>query len=312
MPTRYTSKDMRRTRKSKYGYKKKKKVSKAKQKTTDRIATVERRLTTVSKAAYSDLSKHIYRNAAVGEVNCLQNQSNYLSVSGMGQAFVDLALTSVKFFNPSVPGTLTNVDLEALTRYQKIHFSKVYHKLTVRNNYVTPAYVKVYQCVPRIDTSDSPTTCYTAGLTDVGAPSAVSPNVYITDSPNFNVQWKIRKSVRKVLQAGQEITMSYSEKPFDYDPSDTDAEPHTFGRRHRSCVYAILVCGRPAHDSVVTTQHGLCDAGVDYEIVRHLEVSYNSGGVPITNIEIVDGYDSFSNSSQVSNKPSVGQQQYVL
>ncbi len=125
-------------------------------------------------------------------------QCNNLSIT-------EAALSSLRFFNPAVPGTLTTADGKTGTYARSYYFQSVHSKVTMRNNAKVAGRMTIYVCVPKKDGSVSTTTCIASAVADQGANAAytaTSPLTFPTDGLEFNDLWKIVDSKSRTLEGG--------------------------------------------------------------------------------------------------------------
>lgn len=281
---------------------------KTKSNTSLKLKAVEKKVNKLSKKFNDSLSTYEVRTATTADLVSSDNQSTSVSILAMGQSYMDAALSDVPFFNPSVPGTLISADVEPSLYEQEFTFKKVWSRLQVRNNYAVPAYVKIYVMASKTDAIDTPSDLFSAGITDVMASATTtSPQVYPTDSPLVRDHYKVAKVVSRKLEAGQEMTATWSPGRVKYSPNEFDESAALYSPRYKSAFYFIRVQGCIAHDTLSDNQ-GLTAAGIDYEHRYSLTLEYDSGGAVLHRLKITDDYDSMPNNTVCSNKPVVDNQ----
>lgn len=229
------------------------------------------------------------------------NSSSHTNVPVSLNGVLETILAQLRYYNPSVPGTLTQADGASGTFMKDFTFDKIYTSLICRNNYQVPAKVRVYLCKVKDDTSIEPTSAFSNGLADIGNPSSTSPLVYLTDSPQFTDLWKIENSEIAQLQPGEEMKMTYSIPTFQYDPSLVDSHNQAYQTRYHGCVIVVRVEGVLGHDTSVDQQGSLA-AGVDIQLDRTFVVKY-SAGADIEYLVVNDESDTFTNGGVTSQKP---------
>lgn len=259
--------------------KKAKAVSKAYRKVAKKnnpINKLKRDVKRLKIKAEGDQGTLVYRYRGVGRIlaSINSNAMQYVGISGVST--LEAVIANLKYYDPSAPTTLVTADFASGSFQKEVTFSKIYGKVTVRNNYQVPCKVKLYVCRPKEDTSISPIVCYTNGLTDMGAPTSTSTLMNLTDSDEFNSLWNIIKSSKHTLLPGQEASIIHSGKLFQYDPSFVDDHTLSFQARFDGAVVVIRVEGVLGHDTSANEQARM-QAGVDYESYILHEVQYSAG-----------------------------------
>lgn len=272
---------------------------------------LKKRVSKMQKLVESDQGTHIDRvrttaRTLASAINAKQSSSFNLVTCSQ----IETMLANLKYYNPSVPGTLITASGVTGTYQKEFFIDQCHAKMLFRNNYQIPCRMTVLVCTPKVDTSIGPFSAFTSGLTDVGAPSATSPLVFATDSDQFNELWKIRTSKKVTLQAGQEFTMSYSGKPFSYDPSYFDTHGLEFIKKYQTASVFLQIEGCLGHDTALDEQ-GTLLAGCDYVYDVTYRVRY-SAGADIKQIQVTNNADSFTTGAVVSNKPLADNQVYSV
>lgn len=244
----------------------------------------------------------IYRKRGTGTARSSVNSTSYFTSEDMTMANLELVLAQLRFFNPSVPGTLTQGSGASGTYYREYLFKTIHTNCVIRNNYQIPAKVTAYLCVPREDTSIAPTTAFSNGLADVGNPTNTSSLVYLTDSDEFNDLWKIQKSQSRILQPGQQMSMLHDVKNILYSPATYDSHALSYQKRFGSYVLVCKVEGILGHDSSVSTEQGMAQAGIDVMWETVYKVVYDAG-IDLKFIYLDDTADTFTNGALVSSMP---------
>lgn len=252
----------------------------------------------LKKQVESNMSTYIkkerfYRDCLVandGECNYTLKSFNY--TTGL-----DAAIDAVKYFDPSVPGTLINVDMSVPTFQQQILFEKNYAKMLVRNNYSVPARVTLYLLHNKFDTSITPTTSISNSLTDMSNATITDSMVYPTDCHDFNDTWRIAKSKTDTLQVGGELSLSYASPSFKYDISLVDSHTSVYQKHFHACVLMVRVEGVPSHGQ--TSGVSQAKAGVDVFFDMIHRVKY-PGGADLKYLEIVNSPDAITGNDVVS------------
>ncbi len=265
----------------------------------------------LKRLAEADMGTHIYRKRTTGRVLASESVVGNTDFSISTVTILEDALAGLKYYDPAAPGTLVTAAAATGTFQKDFYFPRIYAKLSARNNYQVPCNVKLYMCMPKRDTSISPKTAFTNGLTDVGGVSETSPLVYVTDSVEFQDLWKIVSTQSALLQPGDSLSISNSIKPFQYDPALVDNHNMTYQKKFGSMVVFVRIEGVLGHDSSVTTEQGTLQAGVDISTYLVAECRYPAGA-DIKQIVIADSADTFTNSGVASSKPLADNQSYSL
>lgn len=290
------------------GYSKKTKPKRAKK--VSQVAKLAKQVKTLNKRSESDLGVLTFRQRTTGRVIANVNSSSYGDLNILTTTYYESVLAQLRYYDPSAPSTLVNADGATGSFMKDFSFTKNYCKLSVRNNYQVPCRITVYNCNVKEDTSISPYTAYTQGLADVGNPTATSTLVYLSDSPQFKDLWKIVATKKCVMQPGEEIVITHSAKPFQYDPSLVDSHSLINQSKYGCFGYVIRIEGILAHDTSADEQ-GHSAAGVDWSLDRTSIVEY-SAGADIEYIYVNDASDSFTNSAVASSKPVADNQAYSV
>lgn len=286
------------------GYKKRARVAKKVNKKIRKsmpLNKLKSQVRELQKQSKSDQGELIYRARDNLRVTAAVNSQAAGDVLGYSAVTLESVLANCKFFNPSVPGTLTTADLSSGTFQRDIHFKRAMSKIIVRNNYQVPARVRLYGCVAKEDTGITPRTTWVNGLADIGSAVYTDAMTYPSDSRQFTDIYKVAVSLRKTLEPGQECELSYSSKEFDYDPSLYDSHNLAYLSEYGCHGWIIIVEGVMGHDTAADEQ-GALQAAVDVAIYRNFKVLYPAGA----NLRLLatsDGFSTFTNGGVVSSKP---------
>lgn len=258
-------------------------------------------LSHLKKITDADTGTLIYRARTTGRVLAGVNQQSYASIVMNSTSTIETILAELRFFNPAVPGTLTQASGATGTYSRNFYFKNGYIKFKIRNNYQVPCRCVLYACSPKEDTDLTVSTAFTDGLADVGNPDNASPLVFLTDSPLFYDLWKINKSCSSILQPGEEMDYNMSLGAFEYNPADVDSHSLSYQKQYKASIYFVRVEGILGHDSTADEQ-GCLAGGIDWMADRTFTVEYPAG-VNIKYIVVSNGADSFTNAALVSSKP---------
>lgn len=278
----------------------KKKKAKSNSKLTQETRQMKKQMRELKRVSEADTGLLVFRDIEASRLLASQAVQNEVSWAGCSTAELEEVLAQLRYYDPAAPTTLVTADGTTGTYQKEFYFNKIYSKLTLRNSYQTPAMVCVYALEPKADTSITPSTAWSNGLTDASNGTVNSLNIYPTDSPQFNDLWSIKKTWKRLLQAGSEMACPYSIKPFQYDPSLTDSHNLTFQRK-QSFVYLIVLQGVVAHDTTLNEQ-SFTAAGLDRQIERTFNVKYPANA-DIKFTYVTSSLSSITNGLVVSSKP---------
>lgn len=266
------------------------------------INKLRKKVNEISKSLKHDMSHRTLRERSTGVVGALTNvASTMTTITGCIPSTLETCLTNMRWWSEA---TGAYVDASPLTGAAiDIKFVKVYSNLLVRNNYQSPCEVFIYCVVPKVDTSISPSTAYTNGLTDQDAPSATNCLLFLSDSDEFKKLYKIEKSYHRYLDAGRQVSFSYAvKKPFYYDPSHYDDQSDTYQPSYGTHLWVVRTVGVLGHDTVAQ-EFGTLNSGVDYMCDRTVVCEYDSGGPGLNDIAVNNASSGFSNSAVFCSKP---------
>jgi len=283
-------------------------------KSKSKVQSLKKDVKAIKKQLATQLSHFSYRACATGRVLAAVSSKSYANVVATDIAFLETALANGRFFDPAVPGTLVTASLVAGTYSQKVRIVSQYTKVVFRNNYQVPCKLQVMAWLPKDDTSIASSTAFTSGLADnaSGALTATDPQVYPSDSKQLTELYKLDKSAKTQLQPGEEFEFIYTFKECWYDPSFYDSHNLSYQSSFGGVNIDCTIQGVLGHDSVVTTEQGLLQAGCDYVVYRTVRVEYDAGGVDLNYVVTSTTLDSFTNGGLVSSKPVADNIAYSL
>lgn len=263
--------------------------------------SLKKQVTELKKQVNASNGTLIYRARQTFRALAAVNQQTHIMTENIAMANLEVVLAELRFFNPAVPGTLTQGSGASGTYTREYMFKSIATNVTIRNNYQVPAKVTYYIVAPKEDTSIAPLTSFTNGLTDVGAPSSSSQLVHLTDSDEFNDLYRIVSSKSKVLLPGMQMHALHSVKDILYSPATYDSHSLSYQKKYGSYMILVRVEGVIAHDSSAD-QQGLAQAGVDVLADTTYRVIYDAG-IDLKYIVVNDASDSFTNGALVSSMP---------
>lgn len=265
----------------------------------------------LKRVAEADMGTHIHKVRYTDSLICGVNQNAMLSHYITRMTDLENVIAQLRYYNPSTPTTLVTADGASGSYQKEFMFTKIYSRVTARNNYQVPVKLRMYIVKPKKDTSITALTAVTNGLTDIGAPSSTSTMIYPTDSIQFNDLWSIKKSMSKTLLPGRECSIVNTEGSFQYDPSLNDSHSLLYQQSFNNHAILFRIEGVIGHDTTADEQTSL-QAGIDFELLVNYEVKY-AAGADIRFIYLDDnGSTSFTNAGVCSNQPVSDNQQYSL
>lgn len=275
-----------------------------------KVAKMSKELALVKRRAAETTAVKEWRSADAGNLLAPKGvQSGWSEIVSITKSTLEggplLNCLMVDPQDPSVAPTAEN--LAAGTYSTKVRIKSAYLRMQARNNYKVPCVYEAYIFGPIQDTSTSPVTAWTNGLSDnpgnaIVALSSTSPLVFLSDSGNVKKLYKVLVKKRMVLQPGQELEISYTLKNGTYDNSLGDLDTATYQARLLSMSACANVKGVLGHDTTITTEFGLVAAGVDIRVDRRIIIEYPCA-LPLRYVEVSNSLDTFTNNGIVSEMP---------
>lgn len=264
----------------------------------------------LQKKVASDQAYHTHRTAVSGDISSANAQSSFNQISGVTVASLESACANLRYYDPATPGTLVTANASTGTYSRVIHFSSVNSKLEVRNNYQVPCKVRVYLATPKQDTSITPLGYYTDGITDqVISGVSTTPLLYPTDIDLVNKAYKLDLVKNRLLEPGQQITVSQTVNNIDYNPAMFDTHNLSYQKKYKNFIWVIRLEGCLGHEATADEQ-GISQCEVDYQMINTYKIIYDAG----TNLNDISYADSrtstFTGPVLLSNKPVSDNQSY--
>lgn len=284
---------------ARYGPKKRRRYNKPKSK----LKKLAKKVAVIARDVKSNIGIHIKRERNCGRMICSVTESEHAVFTATSIAILAQSLTNLKYFNPAAPATLITVDADLGAYHRDILFKSIYNTIVCKNNYQTDVVCTVYYCENKKDTDLDCLTAWTNGLADVGNPSSSSRLVYLTDSYEFKDLWKISKRKVKTLKPGMTLECSFGYKATEFDPALIDNHNLDFQKRFRGSQWVVRLEGTLGHDTVVTTERGSLQCGVDIE-TGFVHVIHYAAGVDLKTIEVEDNCSTtFTNEGVQGQRP---------
>lgn len=268
------------------------------------IPQLKRQVKNIQHQLKNDFAFHTNRRIRSGVVFALENtQSHQTITNGCIRQELELAMNSLRYYDPSTPGTLVTADASVGAYSREITIKNVSSHVCFRNNYQTPLRLKLYECTVKDDTNIGPTSAMDNSITDQFTTGGNNTQwgVFPSDCRQLNELFKVKMVCNRMLQPGQQYDFRRNSGRFTYDPSVADSHASTYQREWKSSPILVNVEGTPAHDTV-NLEHGSSHVGLDYIQVVSTKIEYDAG-TSLNDISILNELDSFTNSALVSNKP---------
>ncbi|AXH78884.1 MAG: putative capsid protein [Circular genetic element sp.] len=268
-----------------------------------KLSSIQRQLKILKQNDDATLGTMVYRDLKVGRLVHLQNVQNSIITGGFSTVDIEAAMAQLKFFNPAVPGTLTTANMSGIAFQNNVLIKAQTSKLLLRNNYQSDTHLKVYLCMCKDDTSQSPIDAWTASIPDGGNASGKDQiNQFPTDYDLFNDLWRTKVVIDSVLSPGESISTSHTVNDVEYSTSTVDTHNTTYQSEYKNFQYLIVINGTIGHDSTVGSEEGYLPSGIDYSVHNTTKITY-SAGVNISYIYLADTVDNFSNGGVQSHQP---------
>lgn len=216
------------------------------------------------------------RFVAIGATN--QNSINRTVPNTISCTNIEEPLAVLRMFNPADPGNYTTVNFTTGTQIKAVEIAAIEMSVLGRNNYNVPIKVSLHLCIPKVDTSETPLSAFTAGMADVSTNTldASAVQVKLWFSPQFRDLWSVKRTITRVVKPGEEIYMKHISPGFKYDPAFFDTHNLEYQKLLGGSAILMELEGRLAHDS---TSGGVstCPAKIDVISERNLTVKYEGG-----------------------------------
>lgn len=240
----------------------------------------------------------------------------YAKSAHAGQAFgmntLEAQLTSLKFYNPATPGTLTVASGLDGSYSKEYCFDSIYTTCYAKNMCNSPAKMTLYLIVPKSSTNLTGLTAFTAGITnDPGNLAADSYCTHLTDSSTFRDNWTIVSQTSKYVMPGQQITKSHNFKQFVYDPSNFDENALSYQKKYASYEWMCRIEGTYVFDSITGHVNPSTSLARAVMVIENKYVITYDGGINIVSSDVSDDMPTtIPNSAVVVNQPVVGIQDF--
>lgn len=249
---------------------------------------LKQRVASLEKKVRQNYGTHIFKQEATFQVTSIVNRCGYGEGTIFNATGIETLLDSVPYQSTATPGTPATWDATAATQPTKWNI-KCFVKTLMRNNYLYPVNVRCYILKPKVDQSNTVQSGITSGISEQASSTMYSntaPFLYPNDSKEWRDTWHVLNSCEMKLQSGDECEVPYNETIV-YDQEFKDNNTTTYLRKY-SRIILIRVVGVVCHDSVTTSQIGICPTALDCVIYRRMELKYPSAAPLVTN-EVISG-----------------------
>lgn len=241
------------------------------------VRQLRKQVTVLAKSVKSDQAVHTHRRRDIQDIGSNVGQVNHVALTGINLTTLEASMANLRYYDPANPSVLVTADAATGTYTRQVHFTAIYQKLHIRNNYQIPARVTIYSCTPKNDTSIEPPGFYSNGASDQTISMAVtSPLLYMSDINMVRDNWRLKVVKEKLLQAGEEMWGTYSVKGFDYDPSNADSHTLAYQRKYGAHVFVVRIEGTIGHDQQLA-QYDTTQAKVDTILDTKFVITYDAG-----------------------------------
>lgn len=237
---------------------------------------IKKKLRAVCQFMQQQNATHIHRQRETGWQNVDARHCAYKEIHcGGNKNQIESAMTNLRYFDAGING-LVSADPATGTYHRDIRLS-IYRSLLVRNNYLIPCDVKIYNCRPRVATQKTAHDLFLTGIADQGNPGVNSPLVHLTDSKDATDVWNCKLVCKKRLYPGGECKVTDFQKLFKYEISTNDEHSVAYDPKQGGHVWIIRVCGVIAHDTLVPGEVKSGQAAVDYICDTTYKFEYDAG-----------------------------------
>lgn len=209
-----------------------------------------------------------------------QCQYDFYSLGNCSQLNSAVSDAHMPYVDSDAIGIVTDMNLANLTGADyKIKFLNMMFKLQIRNNGQMPVKLNAWWVKPKKDTNTNPTQSLTK--IDVDGDdntfSITDPRYMPYDAPGFRNEWKVYKSGKYILNAGDEVELIVQRKnPRWYDPREFTANANEYVKGMYLGLF-MRTEGVPAHDDTTTSNVGLSDGTLDIVKRTHFKFSTMKG-----------------------------------
>lgn len=243
--------------------------------TSKQVKKLTTQVRNISRSLHTNTGYLTHKKRDKAFIACLANESQYRALSPLTRNTMEEAIQSVPYFEG---GTMSNIDLTDDTFQRKVNFKSVASTVTVRNNRITPCEVRVYVYGCKNATNLDPKDTYISGLIDqMDVSTPLHPMMYPSDVKHVADDWKQIKCVKKILNSGQQMSVSHAEKNIGYDTSLSDLHVSTYQKQYKSFCFLVRLEGVPAVQNNNTDLVGTNDSKLTIIMDTVKKIEYDSG-----------------------------------
>lgn len=267
----------------------------------------------LARSLKSDQATHIHRYSAVVQDTVAVNRQEVATVFDLTATHVENAVSYLRYYDPTVPGTLVTADAAVGTYQRDIHIASIFDEVSVQNNFQIPVEMKFYMCYPKNDTSQTCVSAYSQSITDqvvTGGTGVSSFGLELNDCKQVTDAYNIKLAWKGILQPGRTKRFYNATKAFDYSPALFDQHNLAYQKKWGGMQYVALIRGLPSHDNTTTTFVGNTNGGYDAVLRRKFTITYDAG-VNLYDISFDNNQDAVS-TALISSKPVADNQAFAF
>lgn len=273
-----------------------------------------KKVTAINRKVSSTVGTQTWKWKGTEELACGINEANYTDVGTVNLTYLNHVVDNVRVFNP-IDGDFEIHNLaSAVTPYQRqIYYKNYYTAIDIKNNYLTPAEIRVYYCKVIDESSVGPSVTFTNGVADqvrndanTAAEEESEPQVYPTEIDQFLKNWKVVKTKIRTLPPGHQMHCSWNTGPITYDPNFTSP---AYQEDLKGFAFLVRIQGVIAHGDEDNSEITTSNASVDIIQTKIGTVTYDAGA-PLKDIRILNQTSASitGGTMTVSQRPVAGNQ----
>ncbi len=203
------------------------------------------------------------------------NTCAYIEKTTVSKNFIEGKIDALPFMDRAATPEADVINLTSTGIRNNIIISNPWSRMVIKNNWHLPVVIHVYWWVCKSDTASTPLSLMLTDDDNIGiGDSSTNFDTYPSDYKAAGHVWRVAKSAKASLQAGDEIHSDYNQKTFNYDPELQDTINHTYFKGDVLCM--IRTSGVLCHDKATTTEVGTSEGKIDCCFYRRFDVRYPS------------------------------------
>lgn len=252
--------------------------SKYKKKGTSKRRTLKKRVDDLEKFK-TNFSKKIFRELTYTKHSCNDNECAYTQFSAVTSLNLEGSVDNLRFLDRSVGDDVEVSMINASAAIKRnIVFRDIYCAVRARNNYSIPCELTFYWFLTTENTDVSISSKITTSGTNLNISSPLTDlNVYPSDLDVLKRSYKILRTEKVTLNAGDQAESKYTRHMKKYDPTYLDNLPASEDANVKGDINCVIrIQGVLAHDTTTSSNVGRADASCDLEFYRKWSVVYPS------------------------------------